>query len=104
MKKFVLGFLCCIELCNVVVAQDAKPKTIGNTQEEEIPLVLKFEPKLLSKADTQRQLFLMERIRIDTLPISDKRKQKRIRNLYKDVRSGTFSATQVTETVFENED
>lgn len=93
-------------LCNVVFAQDAKPKTIGNSQEkeEETPLVLKFEPKLLSKADTQRQLFLMERIRIDTLPISDKRKQKRIRNLYKDIRSGTFSATQVTETVFENED
>lgn len=65
--------------------------------EEERPLVLKFEPKLLMETDSLRQRFLAERLKIDTLGISEKRKQRKIRDLYKDIRLSNFKKTELTD-------
>jgi aspartate/glutamate racemase len=58
--------------------------------EEDALLILKFEPILNSTANRKRTLFKMERQHINTMQVSDKKKQRFLRNLYEEICAGTF--------------
>lgn len=100
MKNTCLLF--CSLLCFLPAFTQAVPQGKPTDTDGEVPLVLKFEPSLLMKTDSLHQRFLAERLRIDTLAISEKRKQRKIRDLYKDIRLGNLKQGELTDILIED--
>ena len=95
---FILGFI------TISVAQEKHTDTIHSMlPEDNVPLVLKFEPNLNSTANRKRVLFEIERKSIDTMQISVKKKQRLLRSLYKKIHTGTFNSSMITNSVFEDD-
>jgi hypothetical protein len=82
-----------------------KPQKIARmeAEEEEGPLVLKFEPDFLASEEASRAE--MERIKqiIDTLDISENKRLKLIRDLYRNKESKRLSKILVADTEFEDD-
>lgn len=86
------------------LAQIEEKKSVGKAiTEEEGPLVLKFEPRLDIIENRRRQLFQLERQAIDTMQISERKKQRLLRNLHKDIYNGRFEQTLITTSIFEDD-
>lgn len=80
---------------------DEENKTDSLVNDKEI-ILRRFEPKLNITANKKRRLFKKERLHIDTMQISDKKKERLLNKLYKDIHSGKFEKTILTTTSFEN--
>ncbi|MFD0797610.1 hypothetical protein ACFQZJ_09070 [Maribacter chungangensis] len=104
MKKTLIFLCCTLGFVFTMAAQGQKRDSLdGAVEKDEGPLVLKFEPKLDITANRKRTLFKQYRHRIDTMQISEKKKQRLLRNLYKDIYEGTFEKTQLSNTFFEDD-
>jgi hypothetical protein len=104
MKKFLFCISCILGFLSTTVAQgQQKDSILRMLPEEDGPLVLKFEPNMDVTANRKRALFKMERRYIDTMQISEKKKQRLLRNLYKEIHVGTFEKTFITNTGFEDD-
>lgn len=101
MKKLLFCVYCIFGFLATSVAQVQQIDPIYNMlPEEDAPLILRFEPNFKSTVNKKRTLFKMERQYIDTMQVSDKKKQRLLRNLYKDIYAGTFEKIGITDTVF----
>jgi hypothetical protein len=101
MKKSLFCVYCIFGILATSLAQVQQIDAIYSMlPEEDASLILKFEPNLNSAANRKRTLFKMERQYIDTMQVSDKKKQRLLRNVYKDIYAGTFEKIVITDTVF----
>ncbi len=103
MKKLLFCISCILGFMTTSVAQVQQMDSISRMlPEEDAPLVLKFEPNINITANRKRSLFKIERRFIDTMQVSERKKQRLLRNLYRDIHAGTFNKTLITNTVFED--
>ncbi|MGI9547154.1 MAG: hypothetical protein ACR2MM_07960 [Flavobacteriaceae bacterium] len=87
MKKIPV-LLFCLGLCalstNDLLAQRMPQKEAKlKLEEEEGPTLFKFEPDYLAAEEARRKEILLMRAMIDSLDISEGKRQKLIRDLYK---------------------
>ena len=99
MKKMLFLSLCmfCIGL-GQVVAQFVNKDSLANVnseilEEDEQPLMLKFEPDFTSSQEKRRNAILEKRRIIDTLQISEKKKLRLIKEIYRNVNSKRLQKT-----------
>ena len=87
-----------------VVKQDSVVQKKSSVfEEDEGPIMLKFEPDFVSARVKRRNAILEKRRIIDTLDISDKKKLRLIKELYKDLNSKRLQRALLTETKFEDD-
>lgn len=72
-------------------------------EEEEGPLMFKFEPEFLTSLEIRREKIKKTRAIIDTLDISDRKRRRLLKDLYKNGISERLSKALVAETKFEDE-
>jgi hypothetical protein len=86
-----------------VTAQDTKKRpTIINAEEEEGPMVLKFEPDFVAASIKKRALFLEKRSMIDTMDISDRKRERLLKQLYQGKSPKELQGGAVADTKFED--
>ncbi|MFX0556936.1 hypothetical protein ACOCEA_09060 [Maribacter sp. CXY002] len=110
MKKLVFAALGCSFILglNSLKAQSAQneiTKTVAQIgEEEEGPIMYQFEPDYVS-AKTERRNSLRAKIRaLDTLPISERKRLKLVKALYRDLNSEKFEKTILANTQFEDDE
>lgn len=99
--------MACIGL-NGLTAQEVKQDSVVHTkpiafEEDEGLIMLKFEPDFVSARVKRRNAILEKRRMIDTLDISDKKKLRLIKELYKDLNSKRLQKALLAETKFEDD-
>lgn len=105
MKKVPL-FLLCVWLyvfaANDLFAQQS-PQKVAKLQEkeEEGPMLFKFEPDYLTAEEARRKEILLMRTMIDSLDISEGKRQKLIRDLYKNNGSKKLNKILLANNKFE---
>lgn len=107
MKKIPLVFLCTFlcTLCTLsVVAQEASKKvgTAQVTEEEEGPLVFKFEPNFINQNEKRKAEIALTRSIIDTLDVSERKRLKLLRDLYKNGVSKRLQKALIAENTYED--
>lgn len=87
-----------------VHAQTSKksPKTTLINEEEELPIMFQFEPNYLVVKSLQRKTLLQKIKALDTLPISEKKRLRLIKALYKDLNSEKVEKAILVHTRFED--
>lgn len=100
----ILTFLCAI---GTALGQDTKKSSAKVSEssleeEEEGPTMFKFEPDYLDTKQKRREEMARTRSIIDTLKISDTRRRKLLRDLYKNGVTKRLSKILVAETKFED--
>jgi len=105
MKK-VLLLLFCIGLfalsTNELLAQQKPQKEAKlKSEEEEGPMLFKFEPDYLPAQEARRKEILLMRTMIDSLDISENKRQKLIRELYKNNGSRKLNKILLANNKFE---
>ncbi|WP_073244577.1 hypothetical protein [Maribacter aquivivus] len=105
MKIFMRLAICCTFFCTSISYSQANDSTKVNPKEEdEGPVMFQFEPNYETAVMLQRAA-LQEKIRgLDTLDISDRKRQRLIKALYKESRSFNFKKSVLVNTEFEEED
>lgn len=104
MKERLCCLLCILGFSAVASGQGYEKNTIDSlAMDDDVALVLRFEPELDITANKKRALFKRERLHIDTMHITEKKKERLLRKLYKDIHSGKFQKSILTTTTFENE-
>ena len=105
MKNLSL-LLCCMGLCafstNDLFAQQRPQKEAKlRVEEEEGPMLFKFEPDYLAAEEARRKEILLMRAMIDSLDISEGKRQKLIRDLYKNKGSRKLNKILLANNKFE---
>ena len=111
MKKVLFVCLCitCMvgeRLTAQAVNQDslATKKNIKEiTEADDEPMMLRFEPDYAAAQLKRRNVILAKRRIIDTMDISEKKKLRPIRDLYKDTNSKRLQKAMLVDTKFEDE-
>lgn len=111
MKKLFFLYLCMAGMASHGLTaqtkiQDSsitKKKTIRAVEEDEGPIMLKFEPDYVAEQLKRRNAILEKRRMIDTMDISEKRKLRLIKELYRDLNSKRVQKALLAETKFEDE-
>ncbi|MGI9552772.1 MAG: hypothetical protein ACR2MT_16325 [Aurantibacter sp.] len=87
-------------------AQDNPKKKFNNIleEEEEGPLMYKFEPDFLTTVEQRKAEIKRTRAILDTLDISERKRKRLLRDLYKNGISDRLSKALLVETKFEDED
>lgn len=75
----------------------------AGAQEENLPLMFKFEPEFLSTNKARKEEIAAARSIIDTLDISDKKRQKLLKELYKTRSLKRLQKTLMADTSFEED-
>jgi len=75
----------------------------AGAQEENLPLMFKFEPEFLSTNKARKEEIAATRSIIDTLDISDKKRQKLLKELYKTRSLKRLQKTLMADTSFEED-
>jgi len=87
------------------VAQQSEKKdtdfTVG--EEEEGPLMLKFEPNFMTSVEVHREEIKRRRAIIDTLNVSDRKRRRLLRELYKNGISERLSKAMTVDTKFDDD-
>lgn len=107
MKKLslVLFFLNALFLSSFeMTAQDTAQKEINHkdNEEEEGPLMFKFEPDFLISVAERREELKRKRELLDTMDISDRKRRKLLKNLLKTTKIKHPPKVLVTDNTFEN--
>jgi len=105
MKKVAM-FLFCMGLCtlsiNDLIAQQRPQKeTKLQIEEEEGPMLFKFEPDYLAAEEARREEILLMRTLIDSMDISEGKRQKLIRDLYRNKDSKRLNKILLANNKFE---
>lgn len=108
-KLFLLPVFMVAFMCNptIAIGQDTptkveKTKKSSIDEEEEGPSMFKFEPDFLDSKEKRREEMARTRTIIDSLKISDTRRKKLLRDLYKNGLTRRLSKIIVAETQFED--
>ena len=99
---FLVAFICTMTTAsgqNTPMQVDSVKKI--SIEEEEGPSMFKFEPDFLDSKEKRREEMARTRSIIDTLKISDARRKKLLRDLYKNGLTKRLSKILVAETQFE---
>lgn len=75
----------------------------AEAQEEILPLMFKFEPEFLSTNKARKEEIAATRSIIDTLDISDKKRQRLLKELYKTRSLKRLQKTLMADTSFEED-
>lgn len=106
-KKIAFGIFCTgvLLICTTSVqAQQTEEKKLAPlSEEEEGPLMFKFEPDFLTSIEIRREEIKRTRAIIDTLNISDRKRRRLLRDLYKNGISERLSRAMVAQTKFEDD-
>ncbi|MBT8234622.1 MAG: hypothetical protein KJO04_00380 [Bacteroidia bacterium] len=100
---YILGFgICYLGFAPATQGQTAQQK---ERQAEKIsePRLFVYDTTYLASVQAEREEFLRQKILIDCLDISDKKREKLIRDLYKHKRSKRLNKILLTATTFEEE-
>ena len=105
MKKELL-LLFCIGLCmlnttNLFGQQKPQKEAIGQAEEEEGPALYKFEPDYLATKEARRKEILSMRALIDSMDISESKRQKLVRDLYRNKDSKRLTKILLANNNFE---
>ncbi len=82
--------------------ENTEPNTTLDTGVDELVL-FKFEPNYTMNSAQRRELFLFKRMQIDSMPISDRKKEKLIKALYKDLNSKEFEKALLANQLFQED-
>lgn len=109
MKKTSLALLCacfCLLFTLSITAQDSPKKTDAPkaVEEEQGPIVFKFEPDFTSQNEKRKAEIALTRSIIDTLSISERKRVKLLRDLYKNGVSKRLEKALLAENKFEDID
>jgi hypothetical protein len=87
-------------------AQDSLEQKTNNLleEEEEGPLIYKFEPDFLSAEEQKKAEIMHTRAILDTLDISERKRKRLLKDLYKNGVSERLSKALFAETKFEDPD
>jgi len=105
MKKDLM-LLFCIGLSaicssNLLAQQGTQSDIIINSEEEEGPKLFKFEPDYLAAEEAQRKEILLKRALIDTMDISEGKRHKLVRDLYRNKDSKRLAKILLANNKFE---
>jgi len=105
MKIYMRLAICCTFFCTAISYSQTKDSTTTKPNEEdEGPVMFQFEPNYETAVMLQREA-LKQKIRgLDTLNISDRKRQRMIKALYKESRNLNFKKSVLVNTEFEEED
>ncbi|TDS15180.1 hypothetical protein DFQ03_1820 [Maribacter caenipelagi] len=105
MKIFTRLAICCTFFCTAMLYSQSKESTVTKPNEEdEGPVMFQFEPNYETAVMLQRAA-LQEKIRgLDTLDISDRKRHRLIKALYKESRNVNFKKSVLVNTEFEEEE
>ncbi len=101
---FILSFaICHLSFTPAAQGQTAQQK---ERQAEEVsePRLFVYDTTYLASVQAERAEFLRQKILIDCLDISDKKREKLIRDLYKHKRSKRLNKILLAATTFEEDD
>lgn len=105
MKIYMRLAICCTFFCTAMSYSQTKDSTTTKPNEEdEGPVMFQFEPNYETAVMLHREA-LKQKIRgLDTLNISDRKRQRMIKALYKESRNLNFKKSVLVNTEFEEED
>ena len=111
MKKVLFVSFCITAMVGQsLTAQTAGKDSLSTKQrmkalveEDKGPMMLKFEPDYAAEQLKRRNAILAKRRIIDTMDISEKKRLRLIRALYKDVNSKRLQKAMLAETKFEDD-
>ncbi|MRH99538.1 hypothetical protein GH721_03235 [Kriegella sp. EG-1] len=106
MKKNFLAVLCIgfvvFSSATLSAQQYEEAKKNVVSEEEEGPLMFKFEPNFLTAVENRQDEINKARAVIDTMQISDRKRRRLLRDLHKNPKAVLVSKTSVAETKFED--
>lgn len=103
-KLFLLSlYFLCIGI-TTAKAQDTKKNPVTTiSEEDEGPIMLKFEPDFVAASLRKRAVFLEKRNIIDTMDISDRKRQRLLKQLYKGKYPKELQREALADTKFEDD-
>ena len=109
MKKIVvlLGYILLFFMGTISLSAQNKPQrknqiTTQNLEEDEGPLMFKFDPNYLSSTAKRLEEMAQTRLILDTLDISENRRKKLLKDLYKNGLTKRLSKALIADNKFEN--
>ncbi|MDO1511149.1 hypothetical protein Q2T41_00545 [Maribacter confluentis] len=106
MKTLYRFAFCCLlfSVATVHAQTDSLQKKSSWSVEEDGPIMYQFEPNYAA-VQLKRRMALLQKIRaLDTLDISEKKRLRLIKALYKDLNSEKVQKTILADTQFEEEE
>ena len=93
--------LCALSTNELLAQQKPQKEAKLQEEEEEGPMLFKFEPDYLAVEEARRKEILLMRAMIDSLDISESKRQKLIRELYKNNGSRRLNKILLANNKFE---
>jgi len=81
-----------------------KQETAQNTKEDDGPIMFRFEPDFVDKNEKRKEEIAKTRSIIDTLKVSERKRLKLLRDLYKNGISRRLQKALLVENSFEDID
>lgn len=105
MKIYMRLAICCTFFCTGLLYSQTNDSTKVNSKEEdEGPVMFQFEPNYETAVMLHRAALKEKISRLDTLDISDRKRQRLIKALYKESRNFNFKKSVLVNTEFEEEE
>lgn len=105
MKLFMRLAICCTFFCTgMLYSQQNNTLASKTTEEDEGPIMFQFEPNYETAVMLQRAALKQKIKALDTLEISDRKRQRLIKALYKESRNINFEKSVLVNTEFEEEE
>ncbi|WP_238934785.1 hypothetical protein [Aurantibacter crassamenti] len=98
---FVVVFLL-LSTASIQAQELKEKKAIELSEEEEGPLMYKFEPNFISAVENRRAEIRKTHAIIDTMQITDRKRRRLLRDLYKNGGSERLSKVVLADTKFED--
>lgn len=96
---------CCTFFCTAIqYAQSSNSSITKLNDEDEGPIMFQFEPNYETAVMLQRKALKHKIKALDTLDISNRKRQRLIKTLYKESRSFNFKNSVLANTEFEEEE
>lgn len=86
------------------VKKNPKDSTKNIDKEEDGPIIFKFEPNYLTALEKRREQMALTRSILDTLKISENKRRKLLRDLYKNGVTKRLSKVLVADNTFEDDE
>ncbi|MEP2059974.1 MAG: hypothetical protein ABJJ05_19345 [Maribacter litoralis] len=105
MKLFMRLAICCTFFCTgMLYSQQNNTPASKTIEEDEGPIMFQFEPNYKTAVMLQRAALKQKIKALDTLEISDRKRQRLIKALYKESRNINFEKSVLVNTEFEEEE
>ena len=98
-----LLFLLALTLHKVTAQEKPQKEAIEKAEEEEEPVIFKFEPEYLDAMAAREAEIRRRKAIIDTLDISEAKRRRLLRDLYRDKETKLLSKYLLADTRFEDE-